>query len=188
MSATPVMACVALGANLGDAVATVQQALRDVAGLPDTQLFKASSLYRSAPVDSTGADYINAVVQLRTSMLGVDHETSQLSHAVRSLNDHSSGALSEVEAQQLQISQIAAAATQLAATSQGVARSCEQASDSAQQTRRIAADSSRDRLREDWPAWCSRAIRLRRLWISRAFQLLICCFSQYARTLFKSRR
>ncbi|MEG2392722.1 MAG: methyl-accepting chemotaxis protein, partial [Pseudomonas sp.] len=41
-----------------------------------------------------------AVVQLRTSMIGVDHETSQLSNAVRSLNDHSSGALSEVEAQQ----------------------------------------------------------------------------------------
>ena len=85
-----------------------------------------------------------AVVQLRTSMIGVDHETSQLSSAVRSLNDHSSGALSEVEAQQLQISQIAAAATQLAATSQGVAQSCEQASGSAQNTRRIAADSSRD--------------------------------------------
>ncbi|CAI8738010.1 methyl-accepting chemotaxis protein [Pseudomonas sp. IT-P2] len=85
-----------------------------------------------------------AVVQLRTSLLGVDHETSQLSNAVRSLNDHSSGALSEVEAQQLQISQIAAAATQLAATSQGVAQSCEQASGSAQHTRRIAADSSRD--------------------------------------------
>ncbi|CAI8722920.1 methyl-accepting chemotaxis protein [Pseudomonas sp. IT-347P] len=85
-----------------------------------------------------------AVVQLRTSMLGVDHETSQLSNAVRSLNQHSSGALSEVEAQQLQISQIAAAATQLAATSQGVAQSCERASGSAQHTRRIAADSSRD--------------------------------------------
>ncbi|UST63281.1 methyl-accepting chemotaxis protein [Pseudomonas moraviensis] len=85
-----------------------------------------------------------AVVQLRSSMLGVDHETSQLSNAVRSLNQHSSGALGEVEAQQLQISQIAAAATQLAATSQGVAQSCEQASGSAQHTRRIAADSSRD--------------------------------------------
>nr|WP_288915859.1 methyl-accepting chemotaxis protein [uncultured Pseudomonas sp.] len=85
-----------------------------------------------------------AVVQLRNSLLGVDHETLQLSNAVRTLNTHSSGALGEVEAQQMQISQIAAAATQLAATSQGVARSCEQASDSAQQTRRIAADSSRD--------------------------------------------
>ncbi|WP_434562322.1 methyl-accepting chemotaxis protein [Pseudomonas sp. R1-6] len=88
-----------------------------------------------------------AVVQLRTSLLGVDHETLQLSDAVRTLNTHSSGALGEVEAQQMQISQIAAAATQLAATSQGVAKSCEQASDSAQQTRRIAADSSRDSLR-----------------------------------------
>ena len=85
-----------------------------------------------------------AVVQLRNSLLGVDHETLQLSNAVRTLNTHSSGALGEVEAQQIQISQIAAAATQLAATSQGVAKSCEQASDSAQQTRRIAADSSRD--------------------------------------------
>ena len=85
-----------------------------------------------------------AVVQLRNSLLGVDHETLQLSNAVRTLNTHSNGALGEVEAQQIQISQIAAAATQLAATSQGVARSCEQASDSAQQTRRIAADSSRD--------------------------------------------
>ncbi|WHS59453.1 methyl-accepting chemotaxis protein [Pseudomonas sp. G2-4] len=85
-----------------------------------------------------------AVVQLRNSLLGVDHETLQLSNAVRTLNTHSNGALGEVEAQQMQISQIAAAATQLAATSQGVARSCEQASDSAQQTRRIATDSSRD--------------------------------------------
>ncbi len=85
-----------------------------------------------------------AVVQLRNSLQGVDHETLQLSNAVRTLNHHSSGALGEVEAQQLQISPIAAAATQLAATSQGVAQSCEQASGSAQHTQRIAADSSRD--------------------------------------------
>ncbi|KIH81657.1 Methyl-accepting chemotaxis protein [Pseudomonas batumici] len=85
-----------------------------------------------------------AVVQLRSSLQGVDHETLQLSAAVRTLNSHSSGALSEVETQQAQISQIAAAATQLAATSQGVAQSCEQASGSAQNTQRIASDSSRD--------------------------------------------
>ncbi|NWA05255.1 methyl-accepting chemotaxis protein [Pseudomonas gingeri] len=85
-----------------------------------------------------------AVVQLRTSLQGVDHESLQLSDAVRTLNSHSSGALNEVEAQQQQISQIAAAATQLAATSLGVAQSCEQASGSAQNTQRIASDSSRD--------------------------------------------
>ncbi len=68
MSATPVMACVALGANLGDAVATVQQALRDVAGLPETQLVKASSLYRSAPYEAQGPDFINAVALLQTQL------------------------------------------------------------------------------------------------------------------------
>jgi 2-amino-4-hydroxy-6-hydroxymethyldihydropteridine diphosphokinase len=62
------MACVALGANLGDAVVTVQQALRDVACLPDTQLFKASSLYRSAPYEAQGPDFINAVALLHTQL------------------------------------------------------------------------------------------------------------------------
>nr|WP_122316406.1 methyl-accepting chemotaxis protein [Pseudomonas cichorii] len=85
-----------------------------------------------------------AVVQLRTSLLGVNHETRQLGDAVLTLNNQSNGTLSEVEEQQYQISQIAAAATELAATSQGVARSCEQASDSARQTRKIAEESSRD--------------------------------------------
>ena len=68
MSATPVMACVALGANLGDAEAAVQQALRDVAGLPDTQLVKASSLYRSAPYEAQGPDFINAVALVQTQL------------------------------------------------------------------------------------------------------------------------
>ncbi|NWA84274.1 methyl-accepting chemotaxis protein [Pseudomonas sp. D2002] len=85
-----------------------------------------------------------AVVQLRSSLLGVNHETQQLGSAVLTLNSQSGSTLTEVEDQQHQISQIAAAATQLAATSMGVAKSCEQASGSAQQTRRIAEDSSRD--------------------------------------------
>ncbi|WP_297842142.1 methyl-accepting chemotaxis protein [Pseudomonas sp.] len=88
-----------------------------------------------------------AVVQLRTSLLGVDHETLQLSGAVQTLNSQSSRTLNEVEDQQLQISQIATAATQLAATSQGVAKSCEQASVSARHTRQVAEESSRDSLR-----------------------------------------
>jgi len=68
MSATPVMACVAFGANLGDAVATLQQALRDVAGLPETQLLKVSSLYRSAPYEAQGPDFINAVALVHTQL------------------------------------------------------------------------------------------------------------------------
>jgi 2-amino-4-hydroxy-6-hydroxymethyldihydropteridine diphosphokinase len=68
MSASPVMACVALGANLGDAVATVRQSLIEVAGLRGTQLVKASSLYRTAPFEAQGPDFINAVVLLQTQL------------------------------------------------------------------------------------------------------------------------
>jgi 2-amino-4-hydroxy-6-hydroxymethyldihydropteridine diphosphokinase len=80
MSATPVMACVALGANLGDAVATVRQALHDVAGLPQTQIFKASSLYRSAPYEAQGPDFINAVALVQTQL-----SPHELLHALQAL-------------------------------------------------------------------------------------------------------
>jgi 2-amino-4-hydroxy-6-hydroxymethyldihydropteridine diphosphokinase len=46
----------------------VQQALRDVAGLPETQLLKASSLYRSAPYEAQGPDFINAVALVQTQL------------------------------------------------------------------------------------------------------------------------
>jgi 2-amino-4-hydroxy-6-hydroxymethyldihydropteridine diphosphokinase len=74
------MACVALGANLGDAVTTVQQALRDVAGLLDTQRVKASSLYRSAPYEAQGPDFINAVALLQTQLSPLE-----LLHALQAL-------------------------------------------------------------------------------------------------------
>jgi len=80
MSASPVIACVALGANLGDAVATVNQALRDVAALPHTQLLKASSLYRSAPYEAQGPEFINAVAMLQTHLSALD-----LLHALQAL-------------------------------------------------------------------------------------------------------
>ncbi len=67
MQRQPVNAYVALGANLGDAQRMVQQAVADIAKLPDTVLVKASSLYSTAPIDSSGPDYINAVVQVLTS-------------------------------------------------------------------------------------------------------------------------
>jgi 2-amino-4-hydroxy-6-hydroxymethyldihydropteridine diphosphokinase len=64
----PVTAYVALGANLGDAPAALRQALHDLGALPRTQLVRASSLYRSAPVDSSGPDYVNAVAELSTAL------------------------------------------------------------------------------------------------------------------------
>ena len=64
----PVTAYVALGANLGDAQATVRQALHDLAQLPVTCLVAQSSLWRSAPVDAAGPDFINAVAELSTRL------------------------------------------------------------------------------------------------------------------------
>ena len=63
-----VRAYVALGANLGDAQAAVQQALRDLDSLPQTRCVRSSSLYSSAPVDSSGPDYINAVAEVLTTL------------------------------------------------------------------------------------------------------------------------
>jgi 2-amino-4-hydroxy-6-hydroxymethyldihydropteridine diphosphokinase len=59
---------IALGANLGDAQRTVQQAIADLSTLPGTSVVTASSLYQTAPIDSTGTDYINAVVEVLTSL------------------------------------------------------------------------------------------------------------------------
>ena len=62
------LAFVGLGANLGDARGALDAAFVALADLPKTKLQRASSLYRSAPVDSGGPDYLNAVVQLETRL------------------------------------------------------------------------------------------------------------------------
>lgn len=59
-------AFVAIGANLGDACATVTRAMDALDALPGTRVMARSSLYRSAPVDTQGPDFINAVVELAT--------------------------------------------------------------------------------------------------------------------------
>ena len=64
----PVTAFVALGANLGDAQRTVGQALEALAGLQSTQLLRSSRLYRTAPVEAQGPDFINAVAQIDTCL------------------------------------------------------------------------------------------------------------------------
>ena len=61
-------AFVGLGANLGDARATLDAAFSALAQLPSTELSAASSIYRSAPIDSSGPDYLNAVILLRTGL------------------------------------------------------------------------------------------------------------------------
>ncbi len=68
MTAAPVSAFVALGANLGDAAATVRQAIADLGALPQTRLVRASRLYRSTPWEASGPDFFNAVAEVATSL------------------------------------------------------------------------------------------------------------------------
>ena len=63
-----VTAYIGLGANLGEAQNSLRIALQALGSLPKVQLVKTSSFYSSAPLDSSGPDYVNAVAQLCTTL------------------------------------------------------------------------------------------------------------------------
>ncbi len=68
-----VTAYIALGANLGDAAATLKQAIASIKALPFCAVKKTSSLYKTEPLEilpghAPGNDYINAVVEMETSL------------------------------------------------------------------------------------------------------------------------
>ena len=63
------LAAVGLGANLGDAAATLREAIAELARLPDTTLLRASRLYRTPAWGRTEQpDFINAVALLDTAL------------------------------------------------------------------------------------------------------------------------
>lgn len=64
----PVTAFVGLGANLGDARGALADALAALARVPDTRVVRSSRIYRSAPVDAQGPDFLNAVAQVETRL------------------------------------------------------------------------------------------------------------------------
>lgn len=66
------LAFVAIGGNLGDARAAVTRAMADLGTLADTCVVACSSLYRSAPVDASGPDFINAVAAIDTALSPLD--------------------------------------------------------------------------------------------------------------------
>lgn len=61
-------AYIALGSNLGDRGAEIEQALEEIAALPGTRLVARSSQYESAPLQAGGGDYRNAVAQVHTTL------------------------------------------------------------------------------------------------------------------------
>ena len=65
---TPVRAYVGLGANLGQPRQALDRAIDALAALPGTSVVAQSSRYRSAPVQASGPDFVNAVVALDTTL------------------------------------------------------------------------------------------------------------------------
>ena len=68
-----VTAYIALGANLGDAAAALQQAVAAIGKLPETHVSKQSSIYKTAPMGSDPLhgpvnDYLNAVIEVQTGL------------------------------------------------------------------------------------------------------------------------
>jgi len=68
-----VTAFIALGANLGDAVAALRQAIVSINALPLCVVKKTSSFYKTAPLEmlpghAPGGDYINAVLDIETRL------------------------------------------------------------------------------------------------------------------------
>jgi 2-amino-4-hydroxy-6-hydroxymethyldihydropteridine diphosphokinase len=66
------IAYVGIGANLGDARAAVADALVRLAVADGVTVQAASSVYRTAPIDSSGPDYLNAVACVDTTLAAPD--------------------------------------------------------------------------------------------------------------------
>ncbi len=68
ITAAATVAYIGLGANLGDPLQAVRDALDALRALPQTRLDAISSYYLSAPVDAGGDDFVNAVARVQTSL------------------------------------------------------------------------------------------------------------------------
>lgn len=66
------IAYIGLGANLGQAQETILQAVNELRSTAGIQSVNMSALYSSAPVDSTGPEYVNAVACIHTTLSAID--------------------------------------------------------------------------------------------------------------------
>jgi 2-amino-4-hydroxy-6-hydroxymethyldihydropteridine diphosphokinase len=71
MSPTWTVCYIGIGSNLGDARDNVERAAQRLANIRDTRFIGQSSLFRTAPVDANGDDYVNAVVRIDTRLTAV---------------------------------------------------------------------------------------------------------------------
>ena len=68
----PVTAYIGLGANLGEPLAALADAVRQLSANPEVVVTAQSSYYSTAPIDSSGPNYTNAVVAVRTTLTAPD--------------------------------------------------------------------------------------------------------------------
>lgn len=68
MSGTWTACHIGIGSNLGDARANVEHAIERIGRIRESRITAQSSLFRTAPVDAGGDDYVNAVVRLDTRL------------------------------------------------------------------------------------------------------------------------
>lgn len=70
MHAATTLAYIGLGSNLGDRLHTLQQAVRALAQIPQTQILRCSSLYQSVAAEGAAGsgDFLNAVAELATGL------------------------------------------------------------------------------------------------------------------------
>ncbi len=59
---------IALGANLGEPLATLRKVVAEIEASSDFTDVKVSSFYDTSPVESSGPDYVNAVLQAATTL------------------------------------------------------------------------------------------------------------------------
>jgi len=90
----PIWAYIGLGANLGNAVATVQAAVQALAKLPHCRLLATSRVYRSPAWGNTNQpDFMNAVALLETTLpatLVLDHllDLERIFGRTRTMGEH----------------------------------------------------------------------------------------------------
>lgn len=62
------LAFIGLGGNIGDAKQLIKDAIVCLAQRPELRVKTRSCMYKSAPIDATGNDFINAVISIETSI------------------------------------------------------------------------------------------------------------------------
>jgi len=68
----PVVCFIGLGSNLGQAAQTLRWAVAQMAQWPGVQVLAVSDLYRTAPHEAQGPDFINAVLAISTTLHAPD--------------------------------------------------------------------------------------------------------------------